>query len=204
MIRLIADALIELPFKLDFCAQGPDVDPLTCEIERHQATIFFPPSLSDGTDGQGVFGDWAWWTGKSIRLILERDVDSVEDADTLRTEALAVGNEVLRRFLNSYRYRMNRPDVHPIKIDPRVLNLKAVGDEGKTFELPEPFSSFFYKSMPKEAPLDKSVNAQTLALFADDVRNGQESPMIEQLRLDAELLEAQGEIKRAAKIREIL
>ena len=55
-MKLIADTLIELPFKLDFCSRKPDVEPLTCELDGASATLFFPPSLSDGTDGQGIFG----------------------------------------------------------------------------------------------------------------------------------------------------
>ena len=58
-MKLIADALISLPFTLDFCAKGPDVEPLTCALNGMDATLFFTPSLSEGTDGQGIFGEWA-------------------------------------------------------------------------------------------------------------------------------------------------
>ena len=54
-MKFIADALIPLPFTLDFCARGPDVEPLVCTLNGLDATLFFPPSLSDGTDGAGDF-----------------------------------------------------------------------------------------------------------------------------------------------------
>lgn len=203
-MKLFADALIQLPFTLDFCSQKPDVDPLTCELGGTSATLYFPPSLSDGTDGQGVFGDWAWWTGKILRLILERDVADTNDVDALRTEALTTGNEILRRFLNAYRWRFGRPDVHPVTIDPRTLSLEVVHDDGTKEALTEPFSAFFYQSMPKEPPMKTSVNAQTLTALQDDVRQGQEPPLVNQFRLDAEALEAQGEHERAKLVRSLM
>ena len=43
-----ADTLIELPLTLDFCSQKPDVEPLTSDLAGTSASLFFPPSLSDG------------------------------------------------------------------------------------------------------------------------------------------------------------
>lgn len=203
-MKLIADTLIELPFKLDFCSQKPDVEPLTCVLNGTSATLFFPPSLSDGTDGQGIFGGWAWWTGKTLRLILERDVSDIDDADALRADALTTGNAILRRFLNTYRWRFGRPDVHPIAIDPRTLTLEVVHDDGSKEVLTEPVASFFYQSMPKEPPLTASVSARTLATLQSDIQNAQEPPLADQLRLDAEALEQQGASERANLIRSLI
>lgn len=141
-MRLIADTLIELPFRLDFCSQRPNVDPLYCHLDGADITLWFPPSMSDGTDGQGVFGGWAWWTGKTLRIVQEREILGPPDADALRQASLETGNTVLRRFLNAYRWRFSRPDVHPVAIDVRRLTLTVTHDDGTTETLPEPFSAF--------------------------------------------------------------
>ncbi len=203
-MKLIADALLHLPYTLDFCAIGPNVEPLTCHLNGLDCLLWFPPSLSDDTDGQGVFGDWAWWTGKTLRLVQQRDIDSAPDVESVRASALATGNEVLRRFLNAYRWRFGRPDVHPVPIDARVMTLALLHDDGRREELPEPVGAFFYQSLPGEPPLEASVNATTLATLQDDVRAGTEPPMAGQLRLDAEWLDAQGEPERAALIRGLM
>ena len=203
-MKLIADALIALPFTLDFCARGPDVDPLTCTLNGMDATLFFPPSLSEGTDGQGIFGEWAWWTGKNLRLVLELTILGDEDTELLRTEALATGQEILRRFLNAYRWRFSRPEVHPIVLDPRVVTLSVQHDDGKLEKLPEPLSSFFYQNMPSKPPLETSVNATTLETLYADIQTGVDPPLAGQLRLDAEALEAQGETERAALVRGLM
>jgi hypothetical protein len=202
-MRLIADALIELPFKLDFCSQKPDIEPLTCRLEGAEVTLWFPPSLSDGTDGQGIFSGWAWWTGTRLRIVQERDVPDAGDVESLRAAALATGDEVLRRFLNAYRSRFRRGDVHPIRIDPRRLALEIVHDDGTREALAEPVSSFFYRNLPQDAPLERSVNARTLPALQDDVREGNMPPMADQLRLDADALDACGERERAALIRRL-
>lgn len=203
-MKLIADALIELPFKLDFCCQKPNVEPLICHLDATDITLWFPPSMSDGTDGQGIIGGWAWWTGKTLRIVQEREIPDVFDAEALRESALDTGNEVLRRFLNSYRWRFNRPDVHPISIDARALNLEIVHDDGATEKLTEPFSAFFYKHLPAEPPLNASVNANTLATLRDDIQQNITPPTGDQLRLDAESIEAHGDHHRAALIRSII
>ncbi len=203
-MKLIADALIHLPYTLDFCAIGPNVEPLTCHLNGMDCLLWFPPSLSDDTDGQGVFGDWAWWTGKTLRLVQQRDVIETPDVDDARASALATGNEVLRRFLNAYRWRFGRPDVHPITIDARVLTLTLLHDDGRREELPEPVGAFFYQNLPSAPPLEASVNATTLDTLQDDVRAGTEPPMAGLLRLDAEWLDAQGEPERAALVRGLI
>jgi len=202
-MKLIADALIDLPFKLDFCARGPDVDPLTCTLNGFDATLFFPPSLSDGTDGQGIFGEWAWWTGKTLRLVMEQPLDGSEDTEDLRATALATGNEILRRFLNAYRWRFSKPSVHPVTIDARALSLSVQHDDGSIEALTEPSAAFFYQTMPSKPPLETSVNAATLEALQADVQAGIGPPLAEQLRLDAEALQAQGESERAELIRRL-
>jgi len=204
LMKLIADALITLPFTLDFCAKGPDVAPLTCILNSMDATLFFPPSLSEGTDGQGIFGEWAWWTGSTLRLVLEMPIDGDEDTEDLRTAALATGQEILRRFLNAYRWRFSRPEVHPIALDPRVVSLSVQHDDGHLEALPEPLSSFFYQNMPAHPPLETSVNATTVEVLMADVQAGIAPPLAGQLRLDAEALEAQGETERAELVRGLI
>jgi len=203
-LKLIADALIDLPFTLDFCAQGPDVDPLVCTVNGMDATLFFPPTLSEGTDGKGIFGEWAWWTGKTLRLVLEQTLEGDEDTEELRDKALATGQDVLRRFLNAYRWRFGRPDVHPIALDPRVLSLSLQHDDGIVEALSEPMAAFFYQNMPTEPPLETSVNTTTLDTLRGDVQEGIPPPLAGQLRLDAEALEAQGEAERAEMVRGLI
>jgi hypothetical protein len=200
-MKLIADALIALPFTLDFCAKGPDVEPLTCTLNGMEATLFFPPSLSEGTDGQGIFGEWAWWMGKTLRLVLEMPLTDDADTEILRETALATGQEILRRFLNAYRWRFSQPEVHPIVLDPRVVSLSLQHDDGHLEALPEPLSSFFYQNMPSKPPLETSVNATTLQTLYADIQNGIDPPLSGQLRLDAEALDAQGETERAELVR---
>ena len=173
-MKLIADALITLPFTLDFCAKGPDVEPLTCTLNGMDATLFFPPSLSEGTDGQGIFGEWAWWTGKNLRLVLELTIAGDEDTEMLRTEALATGT------------------------------LSVQHDDGRLEKLPEPLSSFFYQNMPSKPPLETSVNTLTLTTLYEDIQTAVDPPLAGQLRLDAEALDAQGETERAELVRGLM
>lgn len=203
-MKLIADALITLPFTLDFCAKGPDVEPLTCTLNGMDATLFFPPSLSEGTDGQGIFGEWAWWTGKNLRLVLELTITGDEDTEDLRAGALKTGQEILRRFLNAYRWRFSRPEVHPIVLDPRVVTLSVQHDDGHLEKLPEPLSSFFYQNMPSKPPLETSVNTTTLMTLYEDIQTAVDPPLAGQLRLDAEALDAQGETERAELVRGLM
>ncbi len=203
-MRLIADTLIDLPFTLDFCSQKPNVDPLFCHLDGTDVTLWFPPSLSDGTDGQGVFGGWAWWTGKNLRIVQQRELAEPYDTEALRATALALADTVLRRFLNAYRWRFQRPDVHPISVDARRLSLQIAHDDGTTETLPEPVSAFFYQNMPTEPPLETSVNKTTLTTLQDDVQQGYDPPLAGQLRLDADALDAQGEHERAELVRSLI
>ncbi|MGO8672676.1 MAG: hypothetical protein ACLQVD_15075 [Capsulimonadaceae bacterium] len=200
-MKTIAETMIDLPFALDFCAQGPAVAPLTCRVQGYDVTVHFPPSLSETTDGQGIFGDWAWWTGRRLRLSLEKDVASVDDVELLRECAVSVADEVLRRLLNSCRRLLQRPDIIPVRLDPRAVDLFVAEPDGSHTALAEPVSAFFYKNFPETAPLDTSINATTLDALASDVRSGREAPMSEQLELDAQALEIQGEFLRADLIR---
>ena len=202
-MKLIADALIELPFTLDFCARGPDVEPLVCTHADFNVTLFFPPSLSEGTDGQGIFGEWAWWTGKTLRLVLEQPLQGDEDTEDLRAAALSTAREILRRFLNSYRWRFGKPEAHPIVLDPRALSLSIQHEDGKIEALTEPSSAFFYQNMPSKPPLETSVNSTTLDTLRGDVQTNAVPPLAGQFRLDAEALEAQGEPERAGLLREL-
>ena len=203
-MKLIADALVTLPFTLDFCAKGPDVEPLVCTLNGMDVTLFFPPSLSEGTDGQGIFGEWAWWTGKTLRLVLEKTIAGDEDTEDLRESALATGQEILRRFLNSYRWRFSQPEVHPIVLDPRVVTLSVQHGDGKVEKLPEPLGSFFYQNMPSKPPLETSVNKTTLETLFSDIQTGIDPPLAGQLRLDAEALDAVGETGRAELVRGLI
>jgi hypothetical protein len=200
-MKLIADIPIELPFKIDMCARGPDVEPLQCALNGFGATLYFPPSLGEDTDGQGIFGEWAWWTGRTLRLAMERELADTNDPELLRAEALATANEILKRFLNAYRWRLNRPEVHPVAIDPRSVSLEIIDDAGRREALPEPVAAFFYQNMPSAPPLENSISASTLLRLQTDVQDGVPVPLNEQLRLDAEALEGQGERERAASIR---
>ncbi len=203
-MKLIADALIDLPFTLDFCARGPDVEPLVCTLDGLSATLFFPPSLSEGTDGKGIFGEWAWWTGKTLRLVMEQTLEYDEDTEALRARVRTTGQEILRRFLNAYRWRFSQPEVHPIVLDARALTLSIQHDDGTVEALTEPLASFFYQNMPSKPPLETSVNATTLATLTADIASGIAPPLAGQLRLDAEALDAQGETERAELIRGLI
>ncbi len=200
-MKVIADITLDLPFKLDYCAQSPDLDPLTCQADPFSVMLFFPSSLSETTDGQGIFGEWSWWTGRRLRLWMETDVESVDDVAPIRGQAIAAGDEVLRRFLNAYRWRFGRPDIYPVRIDPRTVALIEVLEDGTHQPLPEPVEAFFYQTMPVAPPLQTSINSTTLDLLERDVREANEPAVSMQLDLDAEALEAQGEFLRADLVR---
>lgn len=190
-----------LPFKLDFCAVGPDVPSLAATIGEAAVTLHFPPSLSEGTDGQGIYGDWAWWTGDRLQAEIVLTTASTDDVDSLRDVAIEAGEEALRRFLNAVRVRFDRHDVHPVRIDPKSVALFAEDENGVRQALTEPFDSFFYKKLPAEPPLDRSINATTLDDLRRDVAEGREPAVGRQLELDANALEEQGEYLRADLVR---
>lgn len=197
-MHILADSLVHLPFRLDFCAKGPDVVPITCDIDRYHTILYFPPSMSDGTDGQGIFSEWAWWTGTILRVTIEFDVAEDFEVEVARRAAIQTGDEVLRRFLNAYRLKFDRPDVHPVKIDVRKLTLTGIHPDGRHETLPEPFDSFFYRTMPTEPPLGLSLNETNRKEIEAAVCNPiSDAAMPEHLRLDAQRLRAHGEHARA-------
>lgn len=211
-MNIIADTTLDLPFKLDFCAQGADIDPISCRIGSLSVTIYFPPSLSETTDGQGKFGDWAWWTGRRLRLWIEGEVGppapnnagpgvSTEELAALREVIQDAADEVLRRLIKSYRWRFGRPDLYPVRVDPRAVDLYEVLDNGERQALPEPVEAFFYQTMPSAPPLQTSINSSTLDQLERDIREGNEPPVSVQFDLDAEALEAQGDFLRADMLR---
>lgn len=199
-MNIIADATVDLPYNLDFCAQGADIDPISSRVGNLSVTIYFPAALTDGTDGQGKFGDWSWWTGRRLRIWVEGDIDA-NDVSAIREVAIDAADEVLRRLLKSYRWRFGRPDVFPVRIDPRRVDLYQVLDDGDREALPEPVEAFFYQSMPSEPPLKTSINSTTLDQFERDIRENNEPPVSVQFDLDAEALEAQGDFLRADMLR---
>ena len=154
----------------------PRREPAGLHPERLPGHAVFPAPLGEDTDGQGIFGEWAWWTGRSLRLTMERELDEVIDSEVLRAEALATGSEILRRFLNAYRWRLGRPAVHPIPVDPRALTLELLHDDGRKEALTEPVSAFFYQNMPSKPPLESSVNATTLPTLQADVQEERPHP----------------------------
>ena len=202
-MKIIADAIVDLPYKLDFCAQGPDTDPITCQVGGFAVTLHFPPSLSETTDGQGIFGEWSWWTGRRLRMWLENDLPDQDDVDAIRAMVIEAADEVLRRFLKSYRHRFGRPDVYPVRVDPREVVLYEILPDDSRMPLPEPVESFFYQTMPAGPPLQTSINATTHDTLERDVRDGYEPSMSVQLDMDAETIEAQGDFLRADLIRSL-
>ena len=102
-MKIIADLLVELPFTLDYCAEGPDVASLLVPIDDIEITIYFPPSMSEGTVGQSFFpSGWAWWTGKTLRVSFSHILKPGElELELIRSRFLSVGNLVLRRLLKS-------------------------------------------------------------------------------------------------------
>jgi hypothetical protein len=206
-LQIEASLTVTLPFTLDFCAEGPNVPPLTATIDGVDIAINFPPSMSDGADGQSFYpSGWAWWKGHALlvdlaRVVTADDLDSVEDVRKVFGD---VADEALRRFLNAYRVRLTRPDVHPVRIDRMNVQLVLIGDDGSTEALPEPVSAFFYNQMPHEAPLNSSLNSTNITALEADVRDGNEPSLASQLALDAAWLESLGEVKRAEALRRTL
>lgn len=197
--------MIGLPFTLDYCAQGPSVDPLHVEQGGILITIVFPPSMSEGTVGRSFFPTgWAWWTGLTLRLDMRASVAPAEldNPDALRRRLLATGNLVLRKFLNAYRIRFNRPDVHPVAIDPKALELKLVEDDGTESALPEPVEDFFYNTTPDDAPLASSINAVTVEELGQFMFG--EQSVADHLRLDVLWLRGIGEDERAAALEKLI
>jgi len=198
-MKLVADVTVSLPFKLDFCAKGPDVEPLQFDSGNYSAVLYFPPSMSDGTVGQSFFSNgWAWWTGTSLRLTLKRPIHESEiDIDLVRKTTISTANSILRTFLNSYRTRFQKAEVHPVKVDPKLLTLAVEYENGSLDSLPEPDEEFFYRHIPVDPPLSTTVNATTLGQLLSDLVGDIEPSMSDQFILDTEWLEQIGENRRA-------
>jgi len=136
-----------------------------------------------------------------VQVTTVQNTDNAEDVEALREIAIETGEEALRRLLNAVRDRFDRPDVHPVRIDPKNVQLFAISAEGKREPLAEPFDSFFYKGMPKDPPLSTSINATTLDTLKRDVEEPREPTLARQFELDALNLEDQGEHLRADLVR---
>lgn len=195
-MKIFADALIHLPYPLHFCAEGPDVDPLTTSIDGFDATIYFPPSLSEGTDGKGIFGTWAWWTGTTLRVVLETEIEEDKLAE-IHTRARLTGNKLLSVFLNSCRLRLDRPEIFPVAIPADLLTIYEVGSDGTMRILDGPDTGLFFQTMPSEPPMATSINKATLEGLKLDLESKRIAPVEEMLRLDARLLYSRGETERA-------
>ena len=202
-MKVIGDVTVALPYTMDFCAKGPDVEPLFVDYKNVHITVFFPPSMSDGTVGQSFFpSGWAWWTGQSLRITLEQPLlESDIDMAALRTTMRDAANWILFQLLNAYRARMDRPEIYPVKIDPKLLVLTIEYSNGEVDALPEPEDAFFYRSLPDDAPLQRSINSQTLGGLMQDISSNNSPSTYDLLILDAEWLEAQGDFERATVIR---
>jgi len=204
-LKIFADALVHLPYPLHFCAEGPDVDPLTTSIDGFDATLYFPPSLSEGTDGKGIFGTWAWWTGTTLRVVLETELASLEEDGLIEihTRARLTGNKLLAVFLNSCRLRLDRPEIFPVAIPADALTIYEVDDDGAMHILDGPDTGIFFQNMPSEPPMATSINKTTMEGLKQDLESRHTAPVEEMLRLDARLLRSRGEAERAAVLEDM-
>jgi len=204
-MRIIGVVEVTLPFALEYCAEGPDVDPIRAQVNGIDVSIALPPSMGDKTDGRCFFASgWAWWTGSLLSIEMTRAVAEADsDFDAIRLEFERAADEALRRLLNSYRVRFHKPSIHPVRIDPKALTLEVEATDGSRSAFPESPSMLFYNALPKEAPLDSSINAKTLILIASDMGDNSATSVADHLALDAEWLESLGETDRAARIRSL-
>jgi hypothetical protein len=204
-LKIFADALVHLPFPLHFCAEGPDIDPITTSIDGFNATLYFPPSLSEGTDGKGIFGTWAWWTGNTLRVVLETELVSLEvdGLIEIHTRARLTGNKLLSIFLTSCRLRLDRPEIFPVAIPADSLSIYQVHEDGSMQILDGPDTGIFFQNMPADPPLATSINTTTLERLKHDLESKKPAPVEEMLRLDARLLRSRGETERAAVIEDL-
>jgi hypothetical protein len=205
-MKVVGDVTVSLPYVLNFCAKGPDVEPIVVALDDVEVTLFFPPSMSDGTVGQSFFpSGWAWWTGSTLRLtVTSPALESQIDVEEARRHLLLYANHVLRRFLNAYRVRFHQPQIHAVLIDPKEFVLSIRYENGVSDLLPEPESEFFFRHLPSDAPLNTSVNTTTLDHLRGEITSGSEVAVEQQLVLDAEWLESIGESDRANFIRKML
>ena len=205
-MKIIAQVEVTLPFALEYCADGPDVQSARGRIDGIDVSIAFPPSMGEKTDGRSFFSSgWAWWTGSLLSVELSRPVsDNDDDFDAIRAEFESSANEALRRFLNSYRVRFQKPGIYPVRVDPKKLDIVVEQADGSRSAFPESTAAFFYSSLPSSPPLTTSVNSNTLAQIQADLDDGNTIALSEQLALDAQWLESLGESERAARIKTLL
>jgi len=204
-MRLIAQALVRLPFTLDFCAVGSEAPAIEWQRDGIEFALRFPPSLTEGTCGKSIYPDgWAWWTGERIVIEAGLPIDPAgNDLEALRDRVLREMNQVVRTFLNSYRLRFHRPDIHSVPIDPAVLALVLEHDDGSRESLPDAVDTLSHLSLPAEPPLDSSVNETTIGQFKHDLEGNVEQPVAAQLALDAEWLRSLGEHERASALEKL-
>ena len=202
-MKVIGDVTVQLPFTIDYCAKGPDVDPLSLSLIGKDLTIFFPPSMSEGTDGKSFFDTgWAWWTGTSLRVLISEELTSGEiRSEDIRAELVGAINEGISRFLNACRLLFHRPDIFPVQISGKELQVVVQHSNGDTQSLPESSDSFFFQHIPSVAPLEISVNATTLSIIQDEMDRCKDERISQHIDLDAEWLESLGESGRAAALR---
>jgi hypothetical protein len=205
-MQIIGDVTVSLPYALDFCAKGPDVEPISLSLDGVEIVLYFPPSMSEGTIGQSFFSSgWAWWTGTTLRITTTVSVSSNEtEVDEIRSLLLQSANNVLHRFLNSYRLQFHKSQVYPVLIDEKEFQLTLLQDDGTSSALPEPETAFFYHKIPTDAPLQTSVNSTTLDLLRDSLIAHSEPDVQSQLRLDAEWFELLGNPSKADLLRNLL
>jgi hypothetical protein len=201
-MKVFAQALVLLPFTLDLCAIGSEAPPIEWQNGNTEFALRFPPSLVEGTCGKSIYPNgWAWWTGDRLAIEASMPIDaSGNNLEALRAQLLLEMNQAVRRFLNSYRVRFHRPDVHPVVIDPSALSLYLEYEDGHREALPDPVDSLSHHSLPSEPPLERSVNETTIAQLAHDLEIETEQPLAAQLALDSEWLRAMGEPERAEAV----
>jgi len=204
-MRLIAQALVHLPFPLDFCASGSEVAPIEWQRGQMRLALRFPPSLSEGTCGKSVFENgWAWWTGD--RIVIDADLpltQSDNHLEALRDDVRQEMNRSLRIFLNSCRQRFHRPEIHPVVVEPADILLVLEHDDGRREALPEPEKAFFYQTLPADPPLERSINQTTLADLQRDLEEMAVPSLQEQIGLDSEWLRGIGETERAEALEKL-
>ncbi|HEX5324981.1 MAG TPA: hypothetical protein VFW40_14450 [Capsulimonadaceae bacterium] len=201
-MKLLAQALVLLPFKLDLCAVGSEVPPIEWQRDDLQFALRFPPSLTEGTCGKSIYPNgWAWWTGDRIAIDLVLPIsESHNDLERIRRHILQEMNSVLRVFLNSCRSRFHRPEIHTVVVDPANLLLVLEHGDGRREALPDSPDTLSFRSLPDDPPLDQSVNEITLAALRQDLEESRLPSAGEQLALDAEWLHSLGEHDRADAI----
>ncbi len=209
MTRVVASGVVALPFTLNICAIGPDVDPISANVEDVDIDISFPASLTEGAVGKSIYQTgWAWWVVD--RFYIEASASGEEmfaqygdDLDPIRGTLLGAAQTATRRLLNSYRWRFGQANVHPVKIDTKLFDLDVVYDDGRRESLSEPLSSFFSDLASEEPPLESSINAETITVLQSDIQDGIEPPHTDLLELDLQWLESVGETRRADELRQL-